>query len=260
MQINLSTTGLDTVRDMINSLSGEQLSIAQMKAINDTAFEVRRGMQREFDRVFDRVTPYITKSVFVEMATLSNLSAKISPNNRRDGNSIDPQKILRTEVDGGPRRDKRFEVALRRVGILQPGYQAVVPKTPYPGSVDNYGNLKGSFALQILTYFQAMGEQGYRANMTDRRIRNIQRGTARTAGRTYFVSHGTLRGNAASHLAPGIWASSGTHGVIVKPVLMFVRTPNYRPRLSMEAVAQSVDATAYLERRMRYQIRVAAGV
>jgi hypothetical protein len=42
---------------------------AYAKAINDTAFEVRRKMQAEMAAVFDRPTPYILRSVTFKGAT-----------------------------------------------------------------------------------------------------------------------------------------------------------------------------------------------
>lgn len=112
-----------------------------------------------------------------------------------------------------------------------------------------------------ISYFQAFGEQGYKANMTERSKRNlITKGTKRMEARRYFVSYGKLRGNRSSHLAPGIWAASGTHGVDVRPVLMFVRAGQYMKRLDTDRVAKKVDVNEYLARRLRYRIRQAAGV
>lgn len=258
MQITLKTTGLEKVQRQLQRLSGAQKNEAFAKAINDTAYQVRRAMQAEMQSAFDRPTPYILKSAYVKPATAANLSATILPT-YYGGKGVDPQQILRAEVEGGTRRDKRSEVALRRVGILPGGYQTSIPDNPYPGSVDAYGNLKGSFLVHLLSYFQAFGEQGYRANMKDRTKATLHtKGTKAMAARRYFVSYGKLRGNRSSHLAPGIWAVSGTHGVRVQPVLMFVPAGSYKPRLSMDAIAKKADADNYLAKRLRYRIRQAA--
>ena len=184
---------------------------------------------------------------------------------------VDPQDVLQAQEFGGKRRDKRSEVALRRVGLLPNGYQTAIPKTPYPGSDDGRGNLRGAFLQQLISSFQAYSEQGYRANMTEarkRRLRN-QQGIGHiqtrkvyktTLGVRYFISMGRLRDTRASHLAPGIWAAKGTHDVDVQPVLMFVRTPSYRPRISMDRIAADAGLQDYLDRRVRFRIREAAGV
>lgn len=259
VDVSIKIENLGAVREVLGRLSGEQARAAYAKAVNDTAFQVRRAMQEEMRSVFDRPTPYVLRSPYVSMATADQLTARIEPR-YMGGKGVDPQKILQAQEFGGARRDKRSEAALRRAGILPAGYQTAIPETPYPGSDDGRGNLRGPFLVQLITYFQASGEQGYKANMTDKRKRAIHRGTARVAGRRYFVAYGRLRSGKTSHLAPGIWAASGTGGVDVRPVLMFVRAGEYQPRMSMERVAQAVGMQAYLDKRLRYRIREAAGV
>lgn len=259
MEISLKIENLGAVADTLKQLSGEQARGAYSKAINDTAFQVRRAMQAEIKSVFDRPTPYILSSPRVVLATPGKLTASIAPA-YMGGKGIDPQKILQAQEFGGTRRDKRSESALRRAGILPPGYYTAIPATPYPGSDDGRGNVRGPFLVQLITYFQASGEQGFKANMTDKRKRSIHKGTAKTAGRRYFVAYGRLRSGKTSHLTPGIWAAQGAYGVDVRPVLMFIHAPSYQPRLSMERVAKSVDVQDYLDRRLRFRIREAAGV
>lgn len=275
LKLDIRVENLDRVRDTLNKLSGKQAREAYAKAINDAAYKVRREMQADMARSFDRVTPFIQRSPKVFEATADKLSASIAPtldtrNRPSTGGKVgvDPQKVLQAQEHGGRRRDKRSEVALRRVGILPAGWQTAIPLNPYPGSDDGRGNLRGAFLQQLLSYMQAYSEQGYRANMTDKRkakLRN-QQGIGNiaakkvyktTLGVRYFVSYGRMRGH---HLAPGIWAAKGTHDVDVKPVLMFVRTPTYQPRLSMERIAQAADVQDYLDRRVRFRIREAAGV
>lgn len=259
MEISLKIENLGAVREVLDKLSGEQARGAYAKAINDTAFQVRRAMQDEMRAVFDRPTPYILTSPKVVPATPDRLIASIAPMDKGNG-GIDPQKILQAQEFGGARRDKRSEAALRRAGILPSGYYTAIPQTPYPGSDDGRGNVRGPFLVQLITYFQASGEQGFKANMTDKRKRAIHKGTTKTTGRRYFVVYGRLRSGKTAHLAPGIWAASGPYGVDVKPVLMFIRAPSYQPRMSIERVAKAVDVQDYLDKRLRFRIREAAGV
>jgi len=260
---------------VFDRLSGPQTRVAAAKAINDAAFHYRRGMQQHLRDVFDRPTPYIVSSPKVIQATPDKLEATILPTldsrnlpSKGGKVGIDPQKILRAQALGGARRDKRSEVALRRAGILPGGYQLAIPKVPFEGTDDGRGNIKGSVIAQLISYFLASSEQGYRANMSDKRkskLRNQQgigsvaakKVYKTTLGVRYFVSYGRLRG---SHLAPGIWAARGTHDVDVRPVVMFVRNGAYKPRLSTERIEQQVGLGEYLARRMRFRIREAAGV
>lgn len=260
MQINLKVEGLEKVQKQLRMLSDQGIKEASAKAINDTAFQVKRTMISEMNSVFNQVTPYVKKSVWIEMATPEKLHATILPT-YYGGKGIDPQKILAAQEAGGPRRDKRVEAALRRVGILPAGMQTVLPKDPFPGSDDGKGNFRGAFIVQLISYFQAFSEVGHRANMTDRQKKKLANvgqsanGYKTINGFVYFVSYGRLRGQ---HLAPGIWAKQGIHGATVKPVMMFTRSGNYKPRFSMERVAKVADVDNYLSKRMRYRVRQAA--
>lgn len=272
VEISARMLGQAELLAQLHGLTGSQAAGAYAKAINDTAFEVRRAMQAEMRAQFDRPTDYILRSPRVKMATAARLSASIAPD-YMGGKGIDPQKILRAQGEGGTRRDKRSEVALRRVGILPNGMQTAIPATPYPGSDDGRGNLKGSFLVQLLAYFQAFADEGrgFKANMTEKGYKRVHKGTKKAAGRRYFVAYGKARGGArttamgeadarTSHLAPGIWAASGTGGADVRPVLMFVKRAHYSVRLQGEAIAKRADAQNYLEKRLRFRVREAAGV
>ena len=258
MRVDLKLDGIEAVREQLSRLSGKQARAAYAAALNDTGFQARRVMRNEIRTVFDRPTPYVANSVYVRRATAERLSVAIEPT-YYGGKGIDPQQILQAQEFGGKRRDKRSEVALRRAGLLPAGFQTAIPAQPFPGSDDGRGNLRGAFIVQLISYFQAFGQQGYRANMTARRRANLHRGTAKQAGRRYFVAYGRLRSGSSSHLAPGIWAASGTHGAVLQPVLMFVRAGVYKPRLSMEAVTEKAGLDDYLPRRLRYRIRQAVG-
>ncbi|MET3517815.1 hypothetical protein ABIC63_005620 [Pseudacidovorax sp. 1753] len=278
MRIDATITGIDKVRHLADKLTGPQMRAVQAAAINDTAFKVRGVMVSALTSAFDRPTPFIARSPKVVQATPENLTARIIPTLDSRGTwspggkiGVDPQHVLQAQEFGGRRADKRSEVALRRAGILPVGMQTAIPRTPYPGSDDGRGNLRGAFLSQLISYLQASGEQGYRANMTDRRkaqLRNQQgigsvaarRVYMTTLGVRYFVAYGRLRGGRTRHLAPGVWAARGTHDADLVPVLLFVRTPGYAPRISMDDIAAEAQASEVLARRMRYRIRQAAGV
>jgi hypothetical protein len=263
MQVSIKIDGLEKVQQQLRMLSERGIKEASAKAINDTAYQVKRTMVAQMDRVFDQVTPYVRKSVWIKQATPDALVATIEPT-YFGGKGIDPQQILAAQESGGQRRDKRVEVALHKAGILPSGYQTVLPKDPMPGSHDGRGNFRGPFIVQLISYFKAFGEQGYRSNMTDKRRNKLaNRGVNASGFKTingfiYFVAYGKLRSGATSHLHPGIWAKSGVHGSTVKPVMMFIKAGNYKPRFSMESVAKAADVDNYLSKRLRYRIRQAA--
>lgn len=278
LSIGFQLTGIERVRQRLDALSGQQAREAYAKALNDTGYQVRRDMQQLMRQRFDRPTPFIVRAPKVFPATADKLEVSIAPTyasqfGTKGGKiGVDPQQVLQAQEFGGQRRDKRSEVALRRAGVLPAGMQLAIPATPFPGSDDGYGNLRGAFLVQLISYFQAFGEQGYRANMTDKTRANLARGgTAAQLGRRYFVSYGKARGGArttrkgeadqrASNLPAGIWAALGATGAVVKPVVMFVRKGAYKPRLDLDGLGKSAATQDYLARRMRFRIREAAGV
>ena len=139
---------------------------AHVDAINDTAFEARVDLQEAMRQEFDRVTPYMVRSVWVAKATVENQTATVWPR-YMGGKGVDPAKILLAQVRGGPRRNKRFEVALQRAGLLPQGMAAVPAGGLDPAHVDAYGNVKGSFIVQLLSYLKALDQRhGDKSNMS----------------------------------------------------------------------------------------------
>lgn len=281
MKLELKIENLEKVSAALAKLSDHQARVAYANAINDTGFMVRRAMQAELGK-FDRVTPFIHKSPKLVAATPAKLSARILPtldsrNLPTTGGKVgvDPQDVLQAQEFGGRRRDKKSEVVLRRSGWLPAGYQTALPKEPFPGSDDGNGNIKGSFIRSVLSYLQTFEELGYHQNMKKGARERLERGGTKRQlaeqgprmGRKYFIAGGRAavtwenkkyRAGAGStkHLQPGIWASLGSGSSRqLRPVLIFVRTPSYQPRISMERIAKDAGVQDYLDKRVRYRIR-----
>ncbi len=255
MQITV-TTDFAKAHQLLAKLSTAQVSKAAAKALTDAAFEARKVVQQEMDRSFDRVTPYIRRSITVKPATPDSLVAIVEPR-YQGGKGVDPANVLRATIYGGPRKQKASERAFQRAGILPAGY-SIVPGEAVP--LDRFGNIKGSFIVQLIAYFGAFGEQGYRANTTAKRkakIANVGRsagGYKTIGGVEYFIATGKLRSGRSSHLHAGIWSRTGIHGSTVKPIMMFVRTPNYSKRLDFygRPVKAALDK---FNPRFRYHMR-----
>lgn len=277
--LKIEIHGLESVRKQLQALSGTQFEAAAAKTLNMVAGRVAKEMKAEMGRVFDKPTRYTLQSVQWKPAKVGQLGIEIAPT-YFGGKGIDPQQFLKAEAFGGRRNDKRAEVALRRVRILPNGMQMVIPKTPFPGSVDAYGNLKGSFIVHLISYFQAFGEQGYRANMTQRRKDKLADRSAYSSlynkrqytgarGVEYFVvnNSGQMAGvsdmaHRTGHLQPGIWAKSGRHGATgihrLWPVVIFAKTGTYKPRLSMERILRQSQAQELFTKWLRGNIKDAA--
>lgn len=279
MQLNTNLVGVDRVQKQLQALSERQIREASAKALNDAAFQLRRDMQAHMRSTFDRVTPWMERSPKVVMATADKLEATVLPTYRSDTGTtggkvgVDPQQVLQAQEHGGRRADKRSEVRLRRAGILPAGYKTAIPSTPFPGSDDGRGNIRGPFLTQLLSYLQAFGDAGYRANMGTAALKRMhERGgksnrfVGPVRGRRYIVTYGGMRGGARqtakgdfdqrmANLPAGIWAVQGTGGVDVRPVLMFVRQGNYKPLLKLQGLRNESERAEYLGRRFRFHIR-----
>lgn len=274
IKTSLEIRGQKAVEAQLRKLGGREAAQAHADALNDTGYQARRVLIKELKQVFDRPTPFIYNSPKFIPATPDRLSIAVLPTvdarnlpSKGGKVGVDPQHVLQAQAFGGRRADKRSEIVLRRAGILPPGMQTAIPQEPYPGSDDGKGNIRGPFMAQLISYLQASGEQGYRQNMKAKAKAKIEDRTTFShiktrkelktiRGRVYFVSKGIAGG---SSLPPGIWAKSGTHGVEVKPVLMFVRRATYVQRIDLDRVVEKADLQSYLDRRVRYRIRKVAG-
>ena len=255
--INLSVK-ID-VRDVIRQLADikdRQLPFATSLAINNTAKKVREREQHEIRDVFDRPTPFIQNSIFIKPSNKLNLTAKIGIKDNGFGKGIPAIKPLEAEIVGGERRLKRYEVALRSIGVLPDGYFTV----PGDGAeIDGYGNMKAGQIRQLLSYFRANRDVGSTSNSTDATRAKLARGTKKKAGVSYFVGK---PGDAPL----GIWRRSEM-GLFngpskpLMPILIFVQSASYeavydfdfvaRQTIEREFDGQFIQAWAEAERTKR---------
>ncbi len=212
----------------LGDLSRRHIPFAAAAALTATAKAAQAKEVHEMRDVFDRPTPWTLGATFIKPATKTNLEASVYLKDFA-GKGIPATKFLAAQITGGDRRIKRFERALRQAGHLPDDYRVV------PGSgaqLDAYGNIKPSQIVQILSYFRAFPEAGYRANMTDRRRKRLARGTKRQQGFAYFI------GRPGDRLPLGVWQRFGfSRGSAIKPVLIFVRHTRYEAVFDFAYVA-----------------------
>lgn len=260
LKLDIRVENLDKVRAALGKLSGPQARQAYANALNDTGGQLQAAMRAEYRSGFSNPTDYIVKSPWVTKATPERLSVAVGPRNvNRAG--VDPQKILQAQEFGGRRADKRFEVALRALGVLPAGKQIALPAEryggPYPGSDDGRGNFNGNFVRKLLAYLKtnaaavqamtkrkrndALKKYEFKSNLkTKREIKLMD-------GREWFVSDGSRR------LGPGIWVRGEGE---FRLAVAFISPARYTtPRLSMEKVAKQADLQGYLDKRVRARVR-----
>lgn len=221
--------------------AGQQVRNAAVQALNWTAADARDEVQREMRRVFDRPTPYTIRGVGVWRATAADPIARVGLKDAA-GKGTAAADFLLPQVYGGARGVKRFERALQRIGALPAGWVAV----PASGAqLDAYGNMNRGQIVQILAALQAFGEQGYKANMDAKGRARLAKGSKRSYGREYVVSHGrgwrhgtgSWKHGRNQHLPAGVWMRQGGGlGTSLRPVLIFVRGAQYKPRLQFHRV------------------------
>lgn len=244
------SSNIESVLGFAAKLYGDQLPYATARALTKTQQAVKSALEAEMPRVFENPTPYTLNALRLQPAKKDDLYSRIWL--KDDTFKGTPAtKYLAPQVDGGERSLKRFERALQARGILPRGMVAV------PGSaaeMDQYGNVERGQIVQILSYFDAFPQQGYRANMTQRRRDNLAKGKDGVRGISYFaLSRPEGKLPAGIYLRKAYGADQRiahlAHGA-AKPVFIFVSMPTYRMRLDFYGIALRVSEAEF-PRQMR---------
>lgn len=214
------------------NVKDKQIPFATSLAINRTAQKVKAKQEHEIRDVFDRPTPFIQNSQFIKYSNKRNLTATVGVKDFSFGKGVPAVKPLLAEIGGGERRLKRFEMALRSAGVLPNGYMIVPGEA---AEIDQYGNIKGSQIVKILSYFRAFPDVGYKANSTDASRAKMAKSTKSRYGTSYFVG---APGDGKSPL--GIWQRIYSNfGTAIRPIMIFVKSTNYEPIYDFKFVAEN---------------------
>ncbi len=210
IRIDVTTNAAQVAREL--DATAKRIQRATVIGLTRTAVQVKAAIRAELPKVFDRPTPWTLNSLFVAPAKFAQEvpEARVWIKDDTGGKGIAPTQYLLPEIEGGPRNWKRSERALQRAGFLGADEQIV----PAAGAtLDAWGNVQRGLIVQLLSYFAAFGEQGYRANATDRsRARRAKRGRTEEGfvtirGVEYFISRGPgMWYGRLQHLPRGIWA------------------------------------------------------
>lgn len=226
--IQVKITGIEKFKTRLSAIPG-QIAFATAKALTKAAQAVQEKQKHEMRDSFDRPTHYTLSSVYIKPARKDKLVAAVGIKDFA-AKATPAVKFLLPGVKGGVRRMKRFEKALQAVGAMPAGFRAV------PGSaaqMDMYGNIKPSQIVQILSWFKAFPEMGYKANMSGKRRASLQKGSKTKQGFAYFS------GRPGGRLPDGVWQRFNfAKGSAIKPVLIFVRSVHYQKIFDFYYVAQ----------------------
>lgn len=251
--------GLDALRATLNG-QVKQVRFAAAKALTKTAHSVRVATMKEMQARLDRPTPYTTnQAIQVEAATKKTLTATVGLGVKFDAPSKGTPytRAIGHLFTGGTRTWKKMERAFQRIGALPSGMM-MAPGGACP--LDAYGNPPRGFIVQLISYFNAFGEQGYKANMSDKRRGRLAKvgvsagGYKTIGGVQYFISYGRrgrpggdryIHGRHDQHLPAGIWSRSGIHGSDIKPIFLFVRAGYWERRIDLPAIARAVVSSEW---------------
>ena len=232
MKIGYSITGMDELRTALSAFSERRLNAAVATALTRTAVEIRKAVLDEMPRAFDRPTPYTLGALYTKGATAQSLQAETYFKDDRAGSGTPATKYLLPNVEGGARHTKRFERALQAVGALPAGWLT----TPAAGArLDAYGNMVRGQIIQILSQLRITMTAGYTRNMAFDARKQIS--AQRKASGRYFV----IKPGGKSRAPPGIYIREWFIRDVT-PVLLFVRSAAYRPRLDFYGISQRVAA------------------
>lgn len=252
MNITL-TTDLRRMAKDIRAL-GRQAAFAQVVALTRTAQDVRAAERREVRDSFDRPTPYTQDAFFVRPARRENPEAIVGiKDDRSGGRGRAPATYLEPQIEGGGRRLKGFERALRSLGVMD-GTQFIVPGRA--ARLDVYGNISRGQIIQILSQLRAFtGAETVSRNLVrrdgSRENERKRRSAFRRAGGQYFAVGPAPRGG----LRPGVYQRqvlgarvAGPADRRPRPVLIFVDRARYQQRFDFFYAAQVAAERAYPQR------------
>lgn len=225
--LNISHSGA-SIADVIASVRDVPSRIvpyAASTALTRTAkFAADTALPAEMKSVFVGPTAYTLNALRVEPATKDKLSARVMVKNQASG--IAPENFLQPEVEGGVRKQKRVESALRYAGVLRANQFAM------PGKgidLDANGNVKGAEVRTILAALK-----GIRAVSSTR-----DRKTGKPLRKGRKLANDMFVGKPNGGNRPeGIWRREGHR---IRPLFIFTnRAPAYKKRLDFNGVVQRV--------------------
>jgi len=211
--LNITRSGIrpeDAAR-AITDVPARILPYAAATALTRTVKRAQAAVIASMESDFDRPTRYTLNSTFIKIASKDDLTARIGVKNEAAGGTT-PENFLAPEVFGGGRREKRFEVAMRRAGFMRAGERAM------PGAgvaKDAYGNVSAST------------------------ISGVLRQTGSGKGGRIFAGTVGRRGTR------GIWQRNGRS---LKPLFIFTTAqPHYAMRLDFQASAEQAVKLHYTD-------------
>ncbi len=232
LQLRRSGSIADVIAEA-RDVAARVVPYAAAAALTRCAVAGQDEVKRVMPRVFKGPTRYTLNAMRVVPANKDKLSATVAVKDQAGQGATRPESYLLPGVEGGKRREKRFEKALRYMGILGRNQYAI------PGdsiSLDTFGNVSAGQIKTILALAKRQGRSPTKHSDTKgRRIRL-------TSNSDLFVGVPTYGSGAGRRRRPG--AASGIYrreGHRIRPLFVFTsKAPDYRQRLDFDATVSAV--------------------
>ncbi|WP_444905119.1 hypothetical protein ACJJIU_10515 [Microbulbifer sp. CnH-101-E] len=196
-----------------------QLPYASSVALNTVAFRIRGEERSAMGRVFTNPAKLTLNSVLVKKATKHSGVAKVFIRDQVS-NGTAPSKYLAPSIMDVNRNDKRFERALRHMGVLPTGMYVVHGEA---AKLNKHGN------ISVGTYKKILAELRAGTGVKKSGANSAQGPTGK-----HFV--GKVNG------VLGVWKrAGGKRRPSVKPILIFLKgKPDYRKRFPFLRIAEGI--------------------
>lgn len=192
--LKVEIKGLKELQTDVDDLIKSRIPKMTAMSLTEVAKSLRDNTKKHLNVVFHKPTTWTLNSVYYKSASPDNLNAYVwFKDDYASSRGTPTSKYLLPEIEGGPRRHKRYERALIRFGVLPVGYYTV------PGEgvkMDRHGNIPTGEISKILTGVGAL--VGMSDTIFYERLGGYKKRSKGTAN--YFVvkqKHGGL--------VPGIW-------------------------------------------------------
>ena len=202
MQVELDSA---QARRLLESISRAR-SRAKTATLNAVAFSLQRHMRWQMGQVFDRVTPYMVRSVRVNKAGATSPVAEVGFFHSSGKSVI---RAIAHHTTGGQRRFKGFEGLLGGRDLIATGDQAAPTQS---------------------------SRRNAHGNMSPSTIRTMIGGIKKPkdGGRFFAIR------DDSSNLPAGIYRRTGGKARHISMVMRFIDRSSYRKRLDLEQMANYV--------------------
>ncbi len=187
----------------------------------------KAGVVKNLPKVFKNPTPWTKNSIYLQIATKTNLVAEVGIKDGSGGVKGTARggsrSFLLHHITGGKRPEKGYENLLRKKGILVGSNQYTVPAKRT--KLNQYGNMTMAQINKILSAVGAQSDVGTTSNTSANSLK-------RNAGQGGYFVVKSSKGTPA-----GIYQTKGSgSNQTLQPVLIFVKSTSYRRRFPFHEI------------------------